>query len=126
MKSCKDDARKMSRIALEIATCVKKTADMTQFQSDAVAVPISVIAALNATTEYELALNYTSVLELTWPSVFVQSASSMRTATGKGTFARFFDKSSTVDMVGGYLAATNGLRELLKVCGLVSSFELPS
>jgi len=39
----------------------------------------------------------------------------MRDVAGKGAFSRHFKKGSTADPVGSYLAAVEGLRELLKV-----------
>ena len=38
----------------------------------------------------------------------------MRGVAGKGAFSRHFKKGLTADAVGGYLAAVEGLRELLK------------
>jgi len=39
----------------------------------------------------------------------------MRDVAGKGVFSRQFKNGLTADTVGGYLAAVEGLRELLKV-----------
>jgi len=36
----------------------------------------------------------------------------------KGAVPRYFGKGMTADMLGGYLACVEGLRELLKVCTL--------
>jgi len=38
----------------------------------------------------------------------------MRDVAGKGAFSRHFKKGLTADVVGGYLAAVEGLREILK------------
>jgi len=38
----------------------------------------------------------------------------MQDVAGKGAFSRHFKKGLTADAVGGYLAAVEGLRELLK------------
>jgi len=59
MKNCKDNARKISKIALEISTSVDHTTATVVQRGDALEANISVIAALGATKEY---LRYHSLL----------------------------------------------------------------
>jgi len=54
MKNCKDDARKISKMALEISTSVDHTIATAVQRGDALDANISVVAALGATKEYVL------------------------------------------------------------------------
>ena len=53
MKNCKNDSRKISKLALEIAASVENTAATTQLHGDA-SLPVAIAAALGATKEYVL------------------------------------------------------------------------
>jgi len=119
MKNCKDDARKISKLALEIANSVKNTAVVKRDSSDATDLAITVVAALGATRECVLVVTVTKVCLIGLShSVFLQCAEFMQEVAGKGLLSRNFRKGLTADTVGGYLAAVDGLRVLLKACRL--------
>ena len=123
MKNCKDNARKISKMALEISTSVDRTATAAAQRGNALDANISMVAALGATKE--CAIEQLMRLALIWTrcSVFEQCTTFMRSASEMGAFTRYLKKRLTVDTVGGYLAAVEGLHALLKVCSCCSSLQ---
>jgi len=117
MKNCKNNSRKISKVALEIATSIDNTAAAARHRGETVGAAISVNAALGATRECVILLSGSlCVLKRVYISLFTQCASFMRDVASKGPVTRYFAKGLTADTVGGYLASMQGLQELLKVC----------
>lgn len=56
MKNCKDNSRKISKLALEIATSIETAAAVTRHRGEVSDASISVKAALGATREYVVSL----------------------------------------------------------------------
>jgi len=116
MKNSKDGSRKISKIALEIATSIEHTAAAAHHRGEATGTAISVNAALGATREYVLqwSMLHCALIDLSL-SVFIQCASFMRDVASKGPVTRYFAKGLTADTVGAYLSSVQGLNVLLKV-----------